>query len=90
MEYGLEGAPIDVRLLSNGGGQACIEVSNAVGAVGLPDEAQIFEKYYRAPQAHAFSGSGLGLHIAFALTQMLGGELNYQPEGERVVFALHL
>lgn len=90
LKYGLEGAPIDVRLLSNGGGQACIEVSNAVGAVGLPDEAQIFEKYYRAPQAHAFSGSGLGLHIAFALTQMLGGELKYQPEGERVVFALHL
>jgi signal transduction histidine kinase len=90
LKYGLEAEPVDVAVLTDDEGKSCIVVSNTVGIAGFPDAQRIFEKYYRAPQAHAFSGSGLGLHIAFALTQMLGIELRYQPDPERVVFALHL
>jgi signal transduction histidine kinase len=90
LKYGREAEPVDVAVLTDGEGNSCILVSNTVGVAGFPDAQRIFEKYYRAPQAHAFSGSGLGLHIAFALTQMLGIELRYQPDPERVVFALHL
>jgi signal transduction histidine kinase len=90
LKYGLEGEPIDVNLSTDDGGRACVVVSNAVGVAGLPDAQRIFEKFYRAPQAHAFTGSGLGLHIAFALAQMLGAELRYQPAGGQVVFGLRL
>jgi signal transduction histidine kinase len=90
LKYGRETEPVDVDVLTDDQGKSCIVVSNTVGIAGFPDTQRMFEKYYRAPQAHAFSGSGLGLHIAFALTQMLEAELRYQPNGEWVVFALHL
>jgi signal transduction histidine kinase len=89
LKYGKEGEPVDVELLADGA-NLCLVVSNAVGSAGLPDPQYVFEKYYRAPQAHAFTGSGLGLHIAFALAQLLGADLRYQPAGGRVVFELHL
>jgi signal transduction histidine kinase len=89
LKYGRDGEPVDVELRADGA-HLCLLVSNAVGSAGLPDPQRVFEKYYRAPQAHAFTGSGLGLHIAFALTQLLGGDLRYQPLGGRVVFELRL
>lgn len=90
LKYGLEGKQIDVELLNSGTERFCIVVSNFAGPAGLPDPQRIFEKYYRAPQAHAFTGSGLGLHIAFALAKLLDADLRYQPDGERVIFAMHL
>jgi signal transduction histidine kinase len=89
LKYGKEGEQVDVELLADGE-HLCMVVSNAIGIAGLPDSQRIFEKYYRAPRAHAFTGSGLGLHIAAALAQLLGGELRYQPTDERVVFELRL
>jgi signal transduction histidine kinase len=90
LKYGKEGEPVDVGLLADEGGRLCVVVSNAVGSAGLPEQQRVFEKYYRAPQAHAFTGSGLGLHIALALARLLGGDLRYQPIGGRVIFELHL
>jgi signal transduction histidine kinase len=90
LKYGREWEPVDVELLSDDAGHFYLVVTNAVGSAGLPDPERIFEKYYRAPQAHAFTGSGLGLHIAHALAQLLGADLRYQPSGGRVVFELHL
>jgi signal transduction histidine kinase len=89
LKYGRQGEPIDIELLVDGA-HFCMVVSNAVGSAGLPDPQRVFEKYYRAPQAHAFTGSGLGLHIAAALARLLGGDLRYQPTNERVVFELRL
>jgi len=54
-----------------------IEVNNDVGVVGLPDERQLFRKYYRSSNAHHTSGSGLGLFLAHASAARLGGELTY-------------
>ena len=72
------------------GPNLCLAVSNAIGYAGAPNPQHVFEKYYRAPQAHAFTGSGLGLHIALALARLMGGELHYQPSVDRVVFELRL
>ncbi|MGV8834442.1 MAG: sensor histidine kinase [Devosia sp.] len=67
-----------------------IEVGSPVGNVGMPDPAQVFQKYYRAPGAHRHSGCGLGLYIVKALTQQLGGAIDYHPHTDRVTFALWL
>jgi signal transduction histidine kinase len=67
-----------------------LRVCNAVGPGGLPDAQQIFQKYYRAPQAHEITGSGLGLHIAHAMARLLGGELRYLAASDRVCFELRL
>lgn len=68
----------------------CIRVDNAVSKVGAPNPAQVFQKYYRAPGAHQQSGSGLGLYIAKALADQLGGVLEYRLHTNRVVFELWL
>ena len=65
-----------------------VEVSNAVGGVGLPDENQLFRKFYRAPGARGKTGSGLGLHIAEGLANLLGGHLKYSVVADAVKFTL--
>ena len=89
LKYGKSGEPVDVDLVAVGAG-LCLTVSNAIGNAGAPDPQRVFEKYYRAPQAHSFTGSGLGLHISQALVRLLGGELRYLPNGDRALFELHL
>jgi signal transduction histidine kinase len=89
LKYGKPNEPIDVELTAEGDHLRLL-VGNVVGTVGAPDPQRVFEKYYRSPKAHEFSGSGLGLHISEALAQLLGGELCYLPTAERVVFELRL
>ncbi len=89
LKYGKAGTPVAVDLGTEEG-RLRLVVGNAVGSAGAPDPARIFEKYYRAPQAHEITGSGLGLHIAAALARLLGGELRYRPAGERIDFELRL
>ena len=89
LKYGRVGELVEVDLFAQGP-NLCLAVSNAIGYAGAPNPQHVFEKYYRAPQAHAFTGSGLGLHIALALARLMGGELHYQPSVDRVVFELRL
>lgn len=71
-----------------------ITVGNAVGRVGAPDPARVFEKYYRAPNAHRHTGTGLGLYWVHSVARLLGGGVAYRQEGEgpdqQVVFELWL
>ncbi len=89
LKYGKAGEPVDVDLIADGAHLRLV-VGNAIGSAGAPDPQRVFEKYYRAPQAHSFTGSGLGLHISQALVRLLGGELRYLPNGDRALFELHL
>lgn len=63
-----------------------IVVANRPGLAGMPDPEQVFNKFYRAPGAHAKTGSGLGLHIAKGLADRLGGHLAYRPAAGMVRF----
>lgn len=65
-----------------------VEVENAPGSAGIPDAAQVFRKYYRARGAHGKTGSGLGLHISAGFARLLGGELRYRPDADKVKFEL--
>jgi signal transduction histidine kinase len=89
LKYGKSGEHIEVELLADGT-QMRLVVSNPIGIAGAPNPERVFEKYYRAPSAHEFSGSGLGLHISQALARLLGGELGYTQTEGRVIFQLHL
>ncbi|WP_084153816.1 sensor histidine kinase [Simplicispira psychrophila] len=67
-----------------------IQIQNAVGVAGLPDPAQVFEKYYRSPGAHQQSGSGLGLYIVKALAEQLGASIVCRQDAGLIVFDLWL
>jgi signal transduction histidine kinase len=72
--------------LSLGEGRAEIWVENQPGAAGLPDPAQVFQKYYRNPRALGQIGSGLGLYVVQGLARLLGGGIAYEPHEGRVRF----
>lgn len=63
---------------------------NPIGGAGHPDPERLFDKYYRAPGAHAHAGSGLGLYIVRELTALLGGDVRYLPTASEVCFELWL
>lgn len=59
---------------------------NEPNQAGWPDPVRLFEKYYRAPGAHSERGSGLGLHIARTIVDLLGGSIYYVPTAQYVRF----
>ena len=70
--------------------QLHIAVINVVGAVGMPDQTKIFQKYYRSSKAHSYTGSGLGLYLMKNIMVLLGGDLTYTPMDHLVKFELCL
>lgn len=63
-----------------------IQIENMKGAAGMPDPANVFEKYYRSQRAKTQIGSGLGLYIVRGLVLLLGGQITYKPHNNRVRF----
>ena len=92
LKYGASNAPVRTSLVIESAPSEviAITVSNLVGRAGRPDPARVFEKYYRAPQAQGYTGSGVGLHLSGELARLLGGELRYLDRTEAVVFQLRL
>lgn len=69
---------------------ALISIENDLSAVGAPDLARVFDKYYRSEHAHALTGSGLGLYLVKELTKMLSGDVRCSVVGQRIRFELTL
>lgn len=65
-------------------------VQNIPGVAGWPNATRVFQKYYRNPQAHHQTGSGLGLYLVSSLARLLGGEVRYTPDETHVRFTLWL
>jgi len=63
-----------------------VRVANAVGSAGFPDSRKVFLKYYRSPQAHSKTGSGLGLFLVHAVAAQLGGWVRLAPADSEVCF----
>lgn len=88
-KYSAPGTAIDVRgaaLDHADPPEFRLEVCNLPGTARWPDAAQVFDKYYRAPQAQRQSGTGLGLYLAQNLVRALGGRLTYEPDGTHIRF----
>lgn len=67
-----------------------ISVQNVPGVAGLPDQAKVFDKYYRSPGAKKQTGSGLGLYLVRSFTALLGGQVRYEVAQQQVRFTLWL
>jgi len=69
-----DGGRITVRLLIDAG-RLVIEVTDTGIGIAPGDQAQLFTRFFRTDQAHAYAvpGSGLGLSIAKAITELHGG-----------------
>lgn len=65
-----------------------LTIQNLQGVAGLPDSKYIFKKYYRSPGAQRQTGSGLGMYLARSIAVMLGGDIVYDVNQEKVRFTL--
>jgi signal transduction histidine kinase len=63
-------------------------ISNPIGSMGAPDIEHVFKKYYRNASATKISGSGLGLFLAYELTNALGGSIYYHRQENQAIFDL--
>ena len=65
-------------------------IRNERGVAGLPDPAQIFQKYYRGTQARRLSGSGLGLFLVKSLLDLMHGQITYTEASGEANFSVWL
>jgi len=66
----------------------CFEINNPVHPDMVPEEAHLFERYYRHPGAQSQPGMGLGLSVVKTVAQKMGAQVSYRHERDRVFFTL--
>jgi signal transduction histidine kinase len=54
------------------------EIENDIGKAGAPDQAQVFQRYYRAETAKKYAGTGLGLWLSQIMAQQLGTRIDME------------
>ena len=105
-KYSHSGSNINITVtcdnnpLSNAGSQPptagqgsealCFEISNAVGVFGAPDDAHIFERYYRNPNSLIIPGMGLGLSLVQAAANKIGASVQFAHLANTVTFTVRI
>ena len=67
-----------------------LRVSNEVTAENLPDQNQLFTRYYRHPNVMGISGMGIGLSLVKSAVERMGGEVGVEILDQQVTFSVHL
>ena len=81
VKYSPAGGRIEVELHAEDGHIAIVVRDEGLG-IATAEQSLIFEKFYRADanMTRGVSGSGLGLYIARALVQRMGGTISVESE----------
>jgi signal transduction histidine kinase len=91
LKYGLTTGTSRLRVqpeVLNGDIGLAIAVDNTPGPAGLPDPQRVFQKYYRSPGAHQYSGAGLGLYLSKQLMERLNEQITYERLPDTTRFKL--
>lgn len=81
---------VSVRLRASHGG---VTLSVRDHGIGIPaaDQGRIFERFYRAGNAHKLSGSGIGLHMVKQIVDLHGGSITLESgENQGTLVTVHL
>jgi len=92
MKYSGASRVIDLRL-TQGDGQAVIEVGDRGVGIALDEQQKIFEQFYRVPTKHndGIPGTGLGLTLVSHIAEGHGGRVTVESSpGQGSTFAIHL
>ena len=87
-KYNHEDSQIFVRLFQEKGNVWSLSVTNQIASNAMPDEEQLYSKYYRAPAARRKTGAGLGLYISRIVCDMLGLKLDHSIDGQLISFSI--
>lgn len=66
------------------------EISNRVAADSEPDEARLFERYYRHTNFQNHSGMGIGLSLVHSAAEKMGAIVRYKHENGWVIFEVRI
>lgn len=85
--------PIHIQAFQDGAGAPApvrLRFSNGVAPGCEPDEARLFERYYRHPRTSDQAGTGLGLSLVRAALEKMGGRVHYRFSGGLACFEVVL
>jgi signal transduction histidine kinase len=85
VKYAAEGK-IKISIQDETENMTCFRISNRVAAENHPDEARLFERYYRHPSFQNSPGMGIGLSLVNSAAQKMGAQVKYQKIDQDVVF----
>ena len=85
------GAKISLKAFRKGR-RIAIEVSNTCEELARPELKHLFDRFYRMDQSHSetASGSGIGLSVAKATAEALGGKIHAELSGNVICFQITL
>ncbi|MCW0219636.1 MAG: ATP-binding protein [Prosthecobacter sp.] len=91
VKYNHEGGNINITLIAENG-EARLSISNTGPGIPQKDQGRVFERFYRGENTTADSvdGSGLGLSIAYWISQEHSGKLSFTSSPEQTEFVLSL
>ena len=64
----------------------CFRICNRVADDSHPDEARLFERYYRHPSFQNRPGMGIGLSLVHSAAEKMGASVRYQKADQEVIF----
>ena len=85
VKYAAEGK-IKISIRDETNNVTSFRISNCVAAENHPDEARLFERYYRHPSFQNSPGIGIGLSLVSSAAQKMGAQVQYQKIDQEVVF----
>ncbi|WP_322991619.1 ATP-binding protein [Limnohabitans sp.] len=85
VKYAAEGK-IKISIRDETNSVTSFRISNRVAAENHPDEARLFERYYRHPSFQNSPGMGIGLSLVSSAAQKMGAQVKYQKIDQEVVF----
>lgn len=90
VQYSLQGVPITLEVKLGPAGAVELAISNQVAPQNLPDEARLFERYYRHPASHEKPGMGLGLSLVRSAAEKIKAQVLFRQQGDWVFFTVRM
>ncbi|WP_300552646.1 ATP-binding protein [Limnohabitans sp. Rim8] len=85
VKYAQDGK-VRISIQDEASNMTCFRISNRVADDHHPDEARLFERYYRHPSFQDSPGMGIGLSLVNSAAQKMGAHVHYQKIDQDVVF----
>jgi signal transduction histidine kinase len=77
---------VSIKVLRLDSSTTSFQISNRVSDDNQPDEARLFERYYRHPNFQNLPGMGIGLSLVHSAAEKIGATVHYQRDGAVVTF----